>query len=54
MWSIVYFVTCLIHSWIVWSVTDRAITDVRAWLWILVPGIAYACGAKIHGRGPEG
>lgn len=47
-WFVVYFITCLVNAYLTWNCSGFSASDWQAWLWILIPGIAYGCGAKIE------
>lgn len=49
VYSVIYLVLCFVHVFAVNYASDWSALDIRYWLWIIMPGIAYGCGA-MRGR----
>ena len=47
-WFIVYLVMCCINTILIRVCTDLNLGDAVFWLWMIIPGIAYGCGAEIY------
>ena len=47
-WFFLYIITCIANAILINTFTDLNIGDAAMWLWIIIPGIAYGCGAEAY------
>lgn len=50
-WFLLYLIECVINTILIRTFTDLNVGDAVTWLWILIPGIAFGCGAKMYKKG---
>lgn len=47
-WFLLYLLTCVVNTVLIRIFTDLNVGDAVVWLWMIIPGIAYGCGAEMY------